>query len=137
MSVDGRADLVLQAMRSNGLIDDAQLRNAREELRAMTFARRESVVSIPYFALYVQQQLNDGAVRADRTCDARVGGCIVETTIDPAFQSLAERIVLEHAETIRTKYLAGNIALIAGDRATGEVLAYIGNVRFGDSETAL
>ncbi|MEI8230883.1 MAG: transglycosylase domain-containing protein [Candidatus Peregrinibacteria bacterium] len=132
--LEGRTDLVLQSMRSNGFINKAQVTEAREELKSMRFERRESVISLPYFALFVQKQLNTGMVHADRLCDARSGGCIVQTTIDPQYQDLAESIVLEHAQEIREKYHAKNIALVAADRATGHILAYVGNVRFGDTE---
>ncbi len=135
MYLDGRTDFVLQAMRQSGFINDAEQDDAKRELLAMQFLRRQSIISMPYFALYVQKQLHEGSVRADRPCDTGAGGCIIETTIDPRYQNLAERIVLENAEQIRTKYHAKNIALVAADRATGHILAYVGNVRFGDSET--
>lgn len=132
--LEGRTDLVLSAMRRSNFITIPEQESALKELKSMRFARRQSVNVLPYFALFVQKQLNEGSVPADRPCDAKAGGCIVQTTIDPEFQALAERIVLEHAEEIREKFGARNIALVAADRATGHILAYIGNVGFGDSE---
>ncbi|MFH0851826.1 MAG: transglycosylase domain-containing protein [Candidatus Peregrinibacteria bacterium] len=132
--VRGRTDLVLQAMLHNGFIDDTEFAGAQEELKTMQFERHTTVIAMPYFALEVQRQLREGIVRTDYPCDTKAGGCIVRTTLDPAFQSLAERIVLEHAEEIRTQYHAGNMALVAADRATGHILAYVGNVRYSDNE---
>lgn len=133
--VQGRADMVLDSMRRSGFIDAAEQMAARKELSSMRFERRQSLRALPYFSLYVGSQLTRGTVRADRPCDAKAGGCIVSTTLDPAYQSLAERIILDHAQEIREKYGARNIALVAADRATGHILAYVGNVRFGDSES--
>ncbi|MDO8468213.1 MAG: transglycosylase domain-containing protein [Candidatus Peribacter sp.] len=131
--LEGRTDLVLRAMQDREFIGEARRLAALKELKSMQFNRRKAAVVMPYFSLFVGRQLNEGSVRADRPCDARAGGCIVETTLDPDLQALAERIVLEHAEEIRTKYRAHNIALVAADRATGGILAYIGNVRFSDT----
>ncbi|OIO53518.1 hypothetical protein AUJ46_04955 [Candidatus Peregrinibacteria bacterium CG1_02_54_53] len=132
--VRGRTDLVLNAMLENGFIGEARLALAREELKSMRFAERTTVNAMPYFALEVQRQLKDGAVQTDYPCDTKAGGCIVQTTLDHALQSLAERIVQEHADEIRTRYGAAHIALVAADRATGHILAYVGNVRYSVNE---
>ncbi|MDD4286794.1 MAG: transglycosylase domain-containing protein [Candidatus Peribacteraceae bacterium] len=132
--VEGRTDLVLRAMRESGFISDTELAFTRQELKTMRFLERQSALAMPYFALYVQQQLSEGIPQTDRPCDVQAGGCIVKTTLDPQFQVLAERIVLEHAEEIRTKYGARNMALVAADRATGHILAYVGNVGYSDDE---
>ncbi|MFH1444512.1 MAG: transglycosylase domain-containing protein [Candidatus Peregrinibacteria bacterium] len=132
--VRGRTDLVLDAMHKNGFIGEARLALAREEMKNMRFTERTSVSTMPYFALEVQRQLREGAVQTDRPCDTKAGGCIVQTTLDPVLQSLAERIVQEHADEIRTRYGAGNIALVAADRVTGHILAYVGNVRYSVDE---
>ncbi len=133
--LEGRTDHVLQAMERNGFISVAEHSSALRELRSLQFERRRSALSLPYFALFVQKQLSEGSVPVDRPCDAKAGGCIVQTTLDPQFQELAEEIVLRHAEEIRSKYHARNIALVAADRATGRILAYVGNVRFTDTES--
>lgn len=135
--VEGRTDLVLRAMRENGFISDAQVASAWQELKTMRFQERQPVLVMPYFALFVQKQLSEGMVQTDRPCDAQAGGCIVQTTLDPQFQSLAEQIVLKHAEEIRTKYGAKNISLVATDRATGHILAYVGNVRYSSDEPGI
>ncbi|MDD5041889.1 MAG: transglycosylase domain-containing protein [Candidatus Peribacteraceae bacterium] len=132
--VRGRTDLVLDAMQRNGFIGEARIRLAQEELKTMTFERHTAAIALPYFALEVQRQLKSGAVPTDTPCDTKAGGCIVETTLDPAYQSLAERIIQEHADAIRARFGAANIALVAADRATGRILAYVGNVRYSDNE---
>ncbi|MDD5751641.1 MAG: transglycosylase domain-containing protein, partial [Candidatus Peribacteraceae bacterium] len=86
--VRGRADLVLEAMRRSGFIDALQQAAAERELLSVRFEERPIAVALPYFALYVQQQLRNGDVRTDKPCDALVGGCIVRTTLDPQLQSL-------------------------------------------------
>lgn len=132
--VEGRTDFVLRAMRESGFVSESESAAAQRELATIRFLERKPSLALPHFALFVQQQLGNGAVQTDRPCDARAGGCIVQTTLDPQFQSLAERIVLEHAEEIRMKYGARNIALVAADRATGHILAYVGNVGYSADE---
>jgi len=132
--VAGRTDTVLEEMGKAGFITDEQLAKANEELQSMTFQRRQAAVAMPYFSLLVQKQLNEGVFKTDRPCDLEGGGCIVKTTLDSDFQALAEKIVTENAAKIREKYGAKNIALVAADRKTGHVLAYVGNVSFGDTE---
>ncbi len=133
--LSGRTDKVLEEMSNAGYITDEEWAKANEELQVMTFMRKQSsAVAMPYFSLLVQRQLNQGIFKTDKPCDLAGGGCIVKTTLDARYQEIAERIVTENAEKIREKYGAKNIALIAADRATGHVLAYVGNVSFTDTE---
>lgn len=130
----GRTDKVLEEMSAAGYITDEELAKANAELQTMSFRRRQGVVGMPYFSLLVQKQLNAGVFKTDKPCDLAGGGCIVRTTLDADYQALAEKIVSENAQEIREKYNAKNIALIAADRKTGHVLAYVGNVSFEDTE---
>ncbi len=130
----GRTDKVLEEMSRSGFITDEELAKANQELQTMVFSRRQAVVGMPYFSLLVQKQLNQGVFKTDKPCDLAGGGCIVKTTLDPTLQRLAEKIVSENAQKIRETYGAKNIALVAADRKTGYVLAYVGNVSFTDTE---
>lgn len=130
----GRTDKVLEEMSRAGFMTDEEWAKANEELQTMVFSRRQAVVGMPYFSLLVQKQLNQGVFRTDKPCDLAGGGCIVKTTLDAAYQELAEKIVSENAQKIRDAYGAKNIALVAADRKTGHVLAYVGNVSFTDTE---
>lgn len=132
--VEGRTDMVLRAMRESRFISDTELASARQELKTMRFLERQPALAMPYFALYVQKQLSEGSIRTDRPCDTHAGGCIVETTLDPGYQMLAEQIVRAHVDEIRTLYGARNMALVAADRATGNILAYVGNLGYSDDE---
>lgn len=132
--VAGRTDKVLEAMSQAGFITDEEWAKANKELETMAFSRRQAVVGMPYFSLLVQKQLNQGVFKTDKPCDLAGGGCIVKTTIDRRYQEIAEKIITENAQKIRETYGAKNIALIAADRRTGHVLAYVGNVSFSDTE---
>lgn len=132
--VRGRTDLVLEAMQRSGFIGEARLMQARNELQSMRFTRNTTVDALPYFALAVQRQLKSGAIPTEIPCDAAAGGCIVQTSLDSQLQTLAEQIITEHADDIRARYGASSIALVAADRATGHILAYVGNVRYSGDE---
>jgi len=132
--IAGRTDKVLEEMSASGFITDEEMAAANRELQTMTFQRKQGVLAMPYFSLLVQKQLNEGVFKTDRPCDLEGGGCIVKTTLDTDYQALAEKIVSENAAKIRETYGAKNIALVAADRKTGHVLAYVGNVSFGDTE---
>lgn len=132
--VEGRADRVLRAMHDSGFISLSQAAAASQELQAMQFQRKASAMAMPFFTFFVERELKTGKVRTDRACDAQAGGCIVQTTLDRRYQSLAEGIISDHADEIAALYGARNIALVAADRATGHILAYVGNADYDPEE---
>ncbi len=131
--VPGRADEVLAAMRHGGSITEAAYAAAETELKTITFATPDYPVSTPYFPSLVQQEVSAiPAVGSD--CRLQTSGCTIQSTLDPQMQAIAERLMLEHASTIQEKYHAQNIALVAIDRKTRQIVAYIGNVDFSPDE---
>ena len=137
-----RRNVVLQTMLSNAVIDRAQYDQAkRAHLHlANALEMKES------FGLYFKEQVRRELV--DRFGASRIveGGLRVYTTIDPALQQAAEKIVEDGIESIEHRrgykhpargkasgldYLQG--ALVAYDPGTGAVRALVGGRDFDES----
>jgi membrane peptidoglycan carboxypeptidase len=52
----------------------------------------------------------------------------LQTTLDSRLQSIAEETVKKLAPELKQKFNAGNLALVAMKPATGEIVAYVGNI---------
>lgn len=125
----GRSDSVVNAMERLAFIDTPQADHARDELVTMRFKKPVHPISAPHFALWMRDEVEsllDTVEQADRW---RTAGLKVKTTLDPSLQFIAED-TLEHAKTLLQKYKAKNAALVALDRETREIVAYVGNIDF-------
>ncbi len=127
----GRADEVLNEMRRQGAITDADHRAARADLLAMRFPTRAYPVSTPYFPSIVQRELS-AITGVGTNCRLLLSGCKIVSTLDPALQAIAEAVVGTNAVRIREQFHADNIAMMAVSRSTGHIVAYVGNVGFSD-----
>lgn len=130
----GRADDVLGLMLRAGSVDQKTFDAATRELRTMTFQSPDHPVSTPYFPTLVEKETQELPGIGDN-CRLLSSGCTITSTLDPELQAVAERIVSGHAQEIREKYRAQNIALVAIDRRTRQIVAYIGNVDYSDKES--
>ncbi|MEX2033222.1 MAG: transglycosylase domain-containing protein [Candidatus Colwellbacteria bacterium] len=125
-----RKNLVLEKMKSQGYIDEAQLNAAlNEEIR---FADQPvGVVKAPHFVNYIQDYLiekyGEGAIS--------VGDFKVTTTLDWELQQIADEAVKKGAERNNRLYAGGNAAMMAMDPQTGQILAMVGSKDYyGKSE---
>ncbi len=126
----GRANIVLNAMREQEFITDEEHDVATRELSTMNFRELSHPIRAPHFVLSVRDRietlLSEGGIDG--------GNIVVETTIDPRLQGIAEEIVAEHRSRLIEEFDARNIALVAADPRTGEILASVGNTDFFDDE---
>ncbi len=130
-TLDGRKDYVLQLMREQGYITDAQKTEAAAE--QVTFQPGKATLRAPHFTLWVQDYL--AARYGEKT--VQEGGLKVYTTLDMRMQEIAERAVQEGVEKNSKKYGASNAALVAIEPGTGQILAMVGSKDyFGDPEPA-
>jgi penicillin-binding protein 1A len=132
-----RRDVVLQAMRSAGVIDAAVFEQAMAQPVELRDALRKEEAYGQYFKEEVRKQL------VERFGWERVyqGGLIVHTTLDLELQKVAEAEVVRGLEEIEQRQrrreseadgpLQG--ALVAMDPHTGEVRAMVGGRDFGAS----
>ncbi|NOS66953.1 MAG: hypothetical protein HOO67_01135, partial [Candidatus Peribacteraceae bacterium] len=58
------------------------------------------------------------------------GGLTIQTTLDWRLQEAAEQVVAAHKDDVSKRFLASNIALVAMDPETREILAYVGNTDY-------
>ncbi|MDO8469052.1 MAG: penicillin-binding protein [Candidatus Peribacter sp.] len=133
--VGGRADAVLKRMQDLKMITEQQRLQALTELETLTFQPVRDTIRAPHFVLWVKDQVEKllGGESAEKGILER-GGLKVTTTLDWRLQEIAEKIVLNHREDVLNRFGAHNIALVALDPATRDVLAYVGNSDYNDEK---
>jgi penicillin-binding protein 1A len=126
-----RRDLVLDRMLDSGFITPAQHSEALNEELALNPSLPKYINSeIPYFTTYVQQQLPE-LVEPDQL---ELGGLVVETTLDPEWQQIAEETVSNAIEEYGYYEAFEQAALVSIDPNTGEIKAMVGGNDFEDSQ---
>jgi membrane peptidoglycan carboxypeptidase len=128
--VGGRTDQVLRNMRELGFITEEEEQRALEELQGLTFSRMREDIRAPHFVLWIEQQLRESFGEELIT----QGGLNIRTTLDWELQQRAESAIRAYAEFNRDVYAAHNISLVALEKSTGNVLAYVGNTDYSDDE---
>src|SRR5690606_32085230 len=121
--IQGRTDMVLNAMEKTGYINEQEKEAELEELQNIESNQDQHKINAPHFVFYIIQQLEEtyGQEVVEQ------GGLNVYTTIDPKLQEIAETAVAEGAETNTANFNVKNGALVALDPKTGEVLAMVGS----------
>ncbi|OHA09152.1 MAG: hypothetical protein A3B37_01260 [Candidatus Sungbacteria bacterium RIFCSPLOWO2_01_FULL_59_16] len=123
-----RKDHVLDRMESLGYLTAAEAEAARREpLKFLPAARN---IRAPHFVMYVRDYL----IERYGEEEVNEGGLMVTTTLDWELEGAAEQIVREGAERNEQLIKATNMALVAVDPRTGEILAMVGSRDYFDSE---
>ncbi|MBH8553606.1 penicillin-binding protein 1A [Nostocaceae cyanobacterium CENA357] len=126
-----RRNLVLQRMHEDGMITATQRQIATQAPLTLTSSLPKRLqVNSPYFTSYIQKELPK-YVSPDIL---NSGGLVVETTLDPNWQKLAEAAV---AKTLRNQGRWENFkqaALVAVDPRNGEIQAMVGGKDFGRNQ---
>lgn len=120
--LEARKNLVLDKMYEHGVIT-AEERDQDKLAQADFNPKRTNGIIAPHFVFYVQQYLEDkyGTDALER------GGWRVTTTLDADLQVHAEDIVSKYAAINATKFNASNMAMVATDPKTGQILTMIGS----------
>lgn len=126
-----RRDLVLLRMQEDGVITPEQRQAASlEPLILKSSLPKRVQVESPYFTSYIQKEL-------PKYVSANVlksGGLVVETTLNPTWQKVAEEAV---AKTLRNQGRWENFkqaAMVAIDPRSGEIKAMVGGKDFGKNQ---
>ncbi|WP_082676426.1 transglycosylase domain-containing protein [Shouchella shacheensis] len=122
-----RQELILDSMVETGAITEAEAAKAKAEPIELAEPKEEESVKVgPYFQDMVKHRLVEDIGLEEEVVDA--GGLHVYTTLDPAMQAKAERIVEEEmpASELQT-------ALVAIDPRDGEVRAMVGGTDYEES----
>ncbi len=132
-----RRDVVLDALREVGKIDDKEELRARAEPLMLAAARDVDDRPAPHFVAWLRQLLSD-AYGEDALLEA---GLQVASTVDAELQRAANRAVqrgLERLEAdfpkVKRETAPLEAALIALDPASGDVLAFVGGRNFARSQ---
>ena len=134
LSIGGRTDQVLMNMQQQGFITEQQRLQALMELEQMVFEPSRENIRAPHFVLWIREEVERMFAGTLEEGLLEQGGLTIETTLDWDLQEKAEQAVTEHSEDIFQRFGAHNIALLAMDPATREVLAYVGNTDYADEE---
>jgi membrane peptidoglycan carboxypeptidase len=130
-----RRDAVLQAMRRDEYITDAQLNRALKVSWAdMKPSRITSILREPHFSFRVAREAESilAAQGVPNPAEAvRTGGYRITTTLDYRLQQKAHQLVTYWVRALGDKNVH-NGALVAIDSQTGEIVAYIGSVDYYD-----
>jgi membrane peptidoglycan carboxypeptidase len=132
--VGGRTDQVLRNMEDMDLITEAERLTALTEMETMTFQQVREDIRAPHFVLWIKKQVEDllGDQAEEGFLDR--GGWHIETTLDWELQQAADMAVKTYHEDIAKLYGANNIALVALNPHSREILAYVGNADYADEE---
>lgn len=127
--IPGRSDAVIRSMLRLGFIDDATFQKASAELLKLEFTAFAHPISAPHFSLWVRDEIESIIGTFSSPAMWEAAGITVHTTLSPQIQKLGENIIRTAQADLRQAG-AKNIALVAVDRQTRQVVAYIGNNDF-------
>ncbi len=123
-----RRNLVLQRMLEDGVITAADKQAAIDEpLTVKSSPPKRTEVQSPYFTSFVQKELP----KYVKPEVIEAGGLTIETSLDPTWQTAAEKAV---AKTLRNQGSYENFkqaAMVAIDPRSGQIKAMVGGKEFG------
>lgn len=125
-----RQEAVLRRMVEDGYISEEEAETAEAQQLTYRTAQNEVGFKAPHFVLYVKEKLIEqfGDVLVEQ------GGLRVTTTLDYKLQDMAQKIVKEEVEKLKSSKV-GNAASVVMDAKTGEIRALVGSKDyFGRSE---
>jgi penicillin-binding protein 1A len=126
-----RRNLVLQRMQEDGVITSEQRQAALQESLTLKSSLPKRVqVESPYFTSYIQKELPKYVSAKVLASD----GLVVETTLNPAWQKVAEEAV---AKTLRNQGRWENFkqaSMVAIDPRSGEIKAMVGGKDFSKNQ---
>jgi penicillin-binding protein 1C len=124
-----RKNIVLDRMKTLGLVSEAQYEAARSEQVAF-LPRSASGIVAPHFVFYIL-----GELESEYGDQALAEGLKVTTTLDADLEAHAESIIAGAAPGLKADFNASNEAMVATDPATGQILAMVGSSDFFSTTT--
>ena len=121
-------------MEKQGFITEAERLEALNELTEITFQPSREDIRAPHFVLWIREQVEELFSGTSEAGLLEQGGLQIQTTLDWTLQEAAEETVAFHREDLIERYGGQNMALVAIDPETREVLAYVGNTDYHDTE---
>lgn len=132
--IGGRTDQVLKNMEDQGFITGSEHQKALADLAAITFESSRESIRAPHFVLWVREQVEE--ILADQLNDGVLerGGLQITTTLNWDLQQIAEEVVASKRADMLDRFGAHNISLLSVDPQSKDILAYVGNMDFSDTE---
>jgi membrane peptidoglycan carboxypeptidase len=128
-AVRGRAR-VLARLEELGVFQEEEIRRAQRSRLLINPEIDLSSTVAPYFYNTVLQELQ-ALLGQDLASE---GGFVVETTLQPRMQIIAEKTLSETVATQGASYGFSQAALVTVDAQTGEILTLVGGVDYQDSQ---
>ncbi len=126
-ALEARKNLVLQRMLDKHFITQSEFDKAKTE--QVVWQPEENVgIKAPHFVMFIRQYLED-TYGADAVSG---GGLKVITTLDYGLQQKAEQLAKQYAAYNLKNFDAENLALVAIDPKTGQILAMVGSRDYFD-----
>ena len=126
-ALDARKNLVLEKMKENGYITDAEYQKAKAEVVTFTDSLSGGIKA-PHFVMYIRNYIEEKYGDTILTS----GGLKITSTLDYDMQQKAEDVAKKYATEDAAKYNATNAAFVAIDNATGQILAMVGSRDYFD-----
>lgn len=126
--LDNRKNLVLKKMEEQGYITQDQYNQAKNEVvvfKPQSENNGKALHFVDYVRSYLEETYGKEALLAD--------GLKVTTTLDWKLQEQAEKIVNEQALKNEKEWNASNMALVAIDPKTGQILTMVGSRSYSDT----
>ena len=128
-SLDNRQRLVLKRMLDLEFISPEEHESAKAET-VKFLTKADSNIRAPHFVMYVMEYLTK------KYGEERVtsGGLRVITTLDYDMQQKAEEVTDRFAPTLASNFEANNVAMVAIDPKTGDILSMVGSRDYFDQD---
>ncbi len=127
--LDQRQKLVLSKMLENNFITKSQYDSAIKD--QVVFLPQEKLgIKAPHFVEFIKQYLADKYGESAM----QTNGYKVITTLDYALQARAEEIALKYGLSNETNFTAKNVASVAVDPKTGQILMMVGSRDYFDKD---
>lgn len=124
-----RKNLVLDKMLENGFITEEEMLTAKEE--DVTFRKKTAKgIKAPHFVMYIKNILEEKY--GEKVISE--GGLKVITTLDYDLQEKAEEILKRKAFENEKNFNAENLALVAVEAKTGQILTMVGSRDYFDEK---
>ena len=123
-----RRNFVLYRMQQEGYINEQEMNKV--QAKPVTLSQDISDIKAPHFVMHVKQKLVDKFGRKK----VESGGLKVITTLDWDKQKLAKKIVDKKGKQVLKEAKANNMAMLALDPKTSQVLTMIGSKDFNDNK---
>ncbi len=129
--LDARQKLVLQRMLAGKYITQDQYKQAIAE-KVQFLPKNTGSLLAPHFSMYVRNYLE----KKYGTDTVVNGGLKVITTLNYDLQQKMEQVIANFSPQVKAQFGASNMAMVAIDPKTGDILALVGSENYYDASNA-